>query len=144
MARVVEETAKQLFKLVADDAKKHEKLTDEMMSALHCVFPTTLLHAVDLIDRKFITKFVTPSKREIYQVKGSSGVPYFCFASSDYCTCPSYLYTVLLKREALMCKHLLAMHLAISMNNFAVREISDEDYVAYIAYETESPMKKER
>ena len=29
------------------------------------------------------------------------------------------------------------------MNNFTVREISDEDYVAYVAYETESPMKKE-
>eukprot|EP00794_Sanderia_malayensis_P014373 gene14372-15871_t len=140
---IVKDLAKELFITAGKDKKEYGKLTDEVISALNCLFQGTLLHAFDLLDREFITKLRTPSHREVFQVKGSSGIPYFCFQACDYCTCASFIYSVLLKRELLMCKHLLAMHLAIALEDFSVREITDQEYVAYVAYETESPIKKE-
>ncbi|XP_065054984.1 zinc finger SWIM domain-containing protein 7-like [Rhopilema esculentum] len=143
MEDIVRKTATHLFEFLRKEKEKHGKVTDEALSLLNCLFPTMLVHSLDLVDRKFITKFLTPAKREFFQVKGSSGIPYCCFPSCSYCSCPSYLYTVLLKKEAMLCKHLLAMELAIALDDFITREISDEEFVAYVAYETESPVKKE-
>ena len=35
------------------------------------------------------------------------------------------------------------MEIAIALDDVITREISDEEFVAYVAYETESPVKKE-
>ena len=40
---------------------------------------------------------------------------YNCFTSSNYCSCPSYVYTVLVREDALLCKHALAVQLARAM-----------------------------
>ena len=35
------------------------------------------------------------------------------------------------------------MNVAIALESYGVKEISDQDYVAYVTYDTESPVKKE-
>ena len=37
-------------------------------SRLHVVFPQTLLHTLDLVDRGSVTKVVSASRRELFQV----------------------------------------------------------------------------
>ena len=57
--------------------------------------------------------------------------------------CDGLISFKLLKAIHFQCKHLVAMNIAIALECYAVREISDQEYVAYVAYETESPIKKE-
>ena len=38
------------------------------MSRLHVIFPQTMLHALDLVDQSSVTKVVSDSGRELFQV----------------------------------------------------------------------------
>ncbi|KAL9981974.1 hypothetical protein ACROYT_G010750 [Oculina patagonica] len=134
MALSLRHVADQLFSEVRIEKEKHGHLTDEILSALHFVFHQPLLHALDLVDQKNITKLTTPSGRVLYQVVGSSNQLYNCLITGDFCTCPSYTFTVLVKMESLMCKHLLAIHLAEALGECRNRTITDEDFVAYMCY----------
>lgn len=136
MAFSLRHVADQLFSEVRLAKEQHGHLTDELLSALHFVFHQPLLHALDLVDQKNVTKLTTPSGRVLYQVLGSSNHIYNCLITGDFCTCPSYTFTVLVKMESLMCKHLLAVHLAEALGECRNRAISDEDFVAYMCYDS--------
>ncbi|EDO33107.1 predicted protein, partial [Nematostella vectensis] len=123
--------AEQLFKEVRLCKLHHEMLTDELMSALYFVFHEPVLHGLDLVDRRSITKLVSPSGRTIYQVIGSAGQMYTCLLSSDYCTCPSYTYTVLVKMDSILCKHLLAAHLAEALGNIKEKRVLDHEVMTF-------------
>ncbi|XP_048582076.1 zinc finger SWIM domain-containing protein 7 isoform X3 [Nematostella vectensis] len=114
------------------------------MSALYFVFHEPVLHGLDLVDRRSITKLVSPSGRTIYQVImrcltvvsilkviGSAGQMYTCLLSSDYCTCPSYTYTVLVKMDSILCKHLLAAHLAEALGNIKEKRVLDHEVMTF-------------
>ncbi|XP_067119379.1 zinc finger SWIM domain-containing protein 7-like [Centruroides vittatus] len=115
MEQVLNEVIKELLKQVETTYKEHNKLTDELLSQLNFIFKTPLLSALDLIDRQKVTRISTPSKRELFQVIGSSGLLYLCFQSSNYCSCLAYRYSVLRKEEYPMCKHVLAARLSQAM-----------------------------
>lgn len=142
MALSLRHVVDQLFSEARLAKEKHGHLTDEVLSALHFVFHQPLLDALDLIDRKNITKLTTPSGRVLYQVLGSSNTLYTCLITGDYCTCPSYTFTVLVKMESLMCKHLLAVHLAEALGECKNQIITDEDFVAYVCYDSVADNKK--
>ncbi|XP_046840843.1 zinc finger SWIM domain-containing protein 7-like [Xenia sp. Carnegie-2017] len=130
--RKLREIALKLFEEV--EREKHEERennqvpSDELLSALRLVFPQTLLQALDLIDRQLVTRVLSPQGREAFQVKGLSGRIYLCLMSSEYCTCPSYTYYVLMKEEMLMCKHVLAVHLSLKLGTSIVKNVSKEDF----------------
>ncbi|XP_022787573.1 zinc finger SWIM domain-containing protein 7-like isoform X2 [Stylophora pistillata] len=67
MALSLRHVVDQLFSEARLAKEKHGHLTDEVLSALHFVFHQPLLDALDLIDRKNITKLPTPSGRVLYQ-----------------------------------------------------------------------------
>lgn len=135
MALSLRHVADQLFSEVRVVKEEHGHLTDEVLSALHFVFNQSLLHALDLIDQKKVIKLITTSGRVLYQVAGSSNQVYICLLTGDFCTCPSYTFTVLVKMESLMCKHLLAVHLAEALGEFNSKTISDEDFAAYMSFD---------
>ncbi|KAK3598988.1 hypothetical protein CHS0354_024664 [Potamilus streckersoni] len=99
---VYDEVSSQLLKEVETVYKEKGKLTDEVLSALQCVFQDSLLPALDLVDKRSVSRVTCPAGRSLYQVVGSSGTPYTCFTSSVYCSCPAYRYSVLLKEEHMM------------------------------------------
>ncbi|CAH3185891.1 unnamed protein product [Porites evermanni] len=141
MAFSLRYVADQLFSEVRFAKEQHGHLTDELLSALQCVFHQPLLYALDLVDQRNITRLTTPSGRILHQVTGSSNQVYNCLISGDFCTCPSYTFTVLVKMEALMCKHLLAVHLAEALGESKKQDISDEDFVAYMCYDSSADDK---
>lgn len=144
MALSLRHVADQLFSEVHLVKEQHGHLTDEVLSALHFIFHQPLLHALDLVDQKNVTKLTTPSGRVLYQVVGSSNQVYNCLTSGDFCTCPSYTFTVLVKMESLMCKHLLAIHLAEALGECRRKAISDEDFVAYMCYDSVGGVKNKK
>ncbi|XP_061197028.1 zinc finger SWIM domain-containing protein 7-like [Saccostrea echinata] len=123
----INEVAEQLLSEVNTVYSKTGKLSDELLSALNFVFQAPLLPALDIIDHRNVTTISCPSGRKVYQVLGTSGTPYICLLSSTYCSCPAYRYSVLLKDDHIMCKHVLAIKLAEAMNLSKSQQVSDQE-----------------
>lgn len=123
--RKVSEVAEQLLTEVNSVYSKTGKLSDELLSALNFVFQAPLLPALDIVDNRNVTTISCPSGRKVYQVIGTSGTPYICLPSGSYCSCPAYRYSVLLKDDHLMCKHVLAIKLAEAMDLSKSQQVTD-------------------
>ena len=99
------------------------------MSSLQSVFQQPLLGALDLIDQDgSVTKLTCPAGRNLYQVRGTSGASYYCFTSSNYCSCPSFIFTVLKKEDVLYCKHTIAVFIGEALGRVDNKQISDEEF----------------
>jgi len=71
------------------------------------------------------------SLRSFYQVEGSSAFAYSC--TRQYCSCPAFFKSVIIRREALYCKHQLAARLSEALAKVAVIEMTDLDWVYALA-----------
>ncbi|XP_036623297.1 zinc finger SWIM domain-containing protein 7 [Trichosurus vulpecula] len=99
---------------------------DELLLALKFIFGPSAVQALDLVDRRSVTRISSPSGRTVYQVLGSSGKVYVCFASCHYCSCPAFEFSVLRKSDSLLCKHLLATYLSLTMGLCQDLHVSNE------------------
>ena len=101
-------------------------ISDELLSDLFFLFQTPLEHALDLIDKEAVTRLVNRvcSGHFVFQVTGSSGATYTCFAESNYCTCPFYKFSVLRKEEFVMCKHSIAARLSLCLDAYKDVEVT--------------------
>lgn len=131
-------TVNQLLTEVRRETRDKEdtspSLSENLLSALYCVFRQTLLHALDLIDKNSITRFFCSSGRELYLVQASSGNKvYTCLPTSNYCSCPSFVYSVLLREDVLMCKHVLAVQLARVMDRCKEEEVGGKELADLLA-----------
>ncbi|XP_054857984.1 zinc finger SWIM domain-containing protein 7 [Eublepharis macularius] len=88
------------------------RVPDDLLSALKFIFGASAVPALDLADHQSVTRIVSPSGRTVYQVLGSSGKLYTCYASCHFCSCPAFAFSVLRKGDSLLCKHLLAIYLS--------------------------------
>ncbi|XP_014671647.1 PREDICTED: zinc finger SWIM domain-containing protein 7-like [Priapulus caudatus] len=128
----MEDVVDQLLQEVAKCFQKYSTLTDEVLSGLAFVFQGTLLPALSLVDSKSVTRLVSPSSRCLYEVRGSSGNVYMCFEGLNYCCCPSYTYSVLKRRDSMMCKHILAVRLSEAMQTCCTVNVQDDDIATII------------
>ena len=124
---------KQLLHQLKEVASKEETIPDELLRNLHAIFQETLKPALDLVDRGHVMQLKSPSGRSFYQVRGSSGVPYVVMETSNLCTCPSYVFSVLNSKDTLACKHALAVEIAVALDKCTQRIITDEDYGTFLA-----------
>jgi len=77
--------------------------------------------------------FATPSGRSFYMIEGKKSEAYVCFG--HYCSCPSHTFSVLIKSEAICCKHQLAVQLAEAMSSFTrckSKDIRDDEYSSIV------------
>lgn len=63
----------------------------------------------------------------LLQVSGSGSVPYIAL-SDAYCSCPAWFQFVLYKKDALYCKHQLAIRLAKALGRLQINRISDDQF----------------
>lgn len=140
---VLHSTVDQLLLEVSRESlnENNSTLSDNLLSALHSVFQQSLLHALDLVDKNHVMRFVCPtSGRELFQVKASTGSKvYTCLMPSSYCNCPSFVYSVILKEEAMLCKHLLAVRLCRAMGRVVQsQEVSGVDIADMLTADRDS------
>ncbi|KAF9050071.1 hypothetical protein BJ165DRAFT_981387 [Panaeolus papilionaceus] len=109
-------------------------LTETTLSKLHHLVPEKLiLAALDLIDRGNVIHYATPWGHEEHQVLGSSGsysvlVNLADSAMSTFtCTCPAFVYSVLLTQTHLLCKHVLATLIAQRLRQCIERPANLDD-----------------
>lgn len=100
----------------------------ELLSSLNCMFSSTLPSALQIVDQKCVTCLLGSNGRMFYKVKGSSGISYLVLSSAFYCTCQSFLYTVLKKKSTLICKHILAVHIAQALNSTETVHLDEKNF----------------
>lgn len=123
----------QIMKEVHDNYKETKTLSDDVLLALNFLFPADCaVNALDLVERRHVTYFISPSGRGIYQVLGSTGIPYICFLSSNYCGCQAYRFSVLGHKQRIMCKHALAIRISDAMGITKRKEVSDAELSSII------------
>ncbi|XP_020862702.1 zinc finger SWIM domain-containing protein 7 [Phascolarctos cinereus] len=111
---------------IAATCGEASEVPDELLLALKFIFGPSAIQALDLVDRRSVTRVSSPSGRTIYQVLGSSGKVYVCFASCHYCSCPAFAFSVLRKSDSLLCKHLLATYLSLATGLCQDLSVSNE------------------
>ncbi|KAM3854884.1 zinc finger SWIM domain-containing protein 7 isoform 1-T1 [Vipera latastei] len=99
---------------------------------LRFVFGTSVVPALDLVDRQSVTRLVSPSGRTVYQVVGSSGKLYTCYGSCHFCSCPAFAFSVLRKGDNLVCKHILAVYLSRAIGACQEQTISNQQMTALL------------
>ncbi|XP_019401312.1 PREDICTED: zinc finger SWIM domain-containing protein 7 isoform X2 [Crocodylus porosus] len=104
--------AEELLREIKKTFQETAQVPDELLLALKFVFGPIAVPALDLVDQRSVTRVVSPSGRAAYQVLGSSGRLYTCYAACHFCTCPAFAFSVLRKADSLLCKHILAVYLS--------------------------------
>lgn len=109
-------------------------ISSSHLAALNCLFPDHILEAaLDLVDVGGVTSHALNSTpREVFTVEGGSGRRYLCFKTSSYCSCPSFTYNVLVKRDALLCKHQLAVRLASVLGRTTALQVGETEWTELI------------
>ncbi|XP_071791091.1 zinc finger SWIM domain-containing protein 7-like [Asterias amurensis] len=116
----------ELLKHVKTVYQSTQTLPEDLLSALHFVYKAPLLQALDLVDNKSVTRITCPAGRIAFQVQGSSGIPYTCLPSSNFCTCQYYSFTVLKRTDVNLCKHVLAVMLSCAMGACLEQEVTND------------------
>ena len=116
---------------VKREKEEKDHISEDLLLALHFVHGPSIVHALDLVDRKAVCHVTSPSRGDLYQVKSANGIHhYICHVSPRYnCSCPFFQYGVMSREEALYCKHLLAVQLCDTLGLNKELHVSDEEFV---------------
>lgn len=68
----------------------------------------------------------------MYKVIGGSGAYYTLLPNLSFCQCPAYRYSVLKRKDSLICKHVLAAKLSSAMKINKKEEISNDSMIDVI------------
>ncbi|KAE8622061.1 hypothetical protein XENTR_v10005081 [Xenopus tropicalis] len=115
MDAILPTVAEELLREIKRNYQETSQITDELLLGLKFIFGPTALYALDLVDQRSVSHVTSPSGRSTFQVVGSSGKMYTCFASCHYCSCPAFSFSVLRKNDNMLCKHILAIYLSQAM-----------------------------
>ncbi|KAH7821164.1 putative zinc finger, SWIM-type containing 7 [Monocercomonoides exilis] len=100
-------------------------LTNEILLGLYFIFKKIAQEALTILEEGKITELLAPSGRSFYQMEGKNE-EYLCF--THFCTCPSFMFSVILRQESPLCKHQLAACLGEAMGCIPKKPISEEMY----------------
>ena len=120
---------------------------DDAMHAMNVLFERLLSAALEIVDKGWVHRVVTPSGRTLSVVKGKSASQYVVVG--DYCPCPYFANNVA-SGDALWCKHIIAVQLRDCLRpQLQPQEISEAEFVGYVcappaaaATGTTSPSKR--
>ncbi|XP_060115003.1 zinc finger SWIM domain-containing protein 7 [Heteronotia binoei] len=127
--------AEELLREIRKAFQETSQVPDDLLSALKFVFGASAVPALDLVDRQSVTRIVSPSGRTVYQVLGSSGKLYTCYASCHFCSCPAFAFSVLRKSDSLLCKHLLAIYLSQALGRCQEVTVSNKQLTSLLLME---------
>ncbi|GAB6028684.1 Zinc finger SWIM domain-containing protein 7 [Chamberlinius hualienensis] len=125
--KIVDNLIEQLLKEVHNSMLKEKKIPEELMKSLWAVFQKPLMEALNIVDRRAITRVSSPDGRTVFQITSNlGGISYTCYPTTNYCSCLAFRFSVLKYDEYPMCKHVLAARLADAMDLCDERICTDE------------------
>ncbi|XP_067421963.1 zinc finger SWIM domain-containing protein 7 [Emydura macquarii macquarii] len=129
--------AEELLKEIKKAFQETSHVPDDLLLALKFIFGSSAVAALDLVDQHSVTRVMSPSGRTVYQVLGSSGKLYTCYAACHFCTCPAFAFFVLRKNDSLLCKHILATYLSQATGACQELSVSDKQLASILLAEEE-------
>ena len=121
-----------LLQVSKESRENDGKLSSDLLSSLQVVFGTSLLPALDLVDRRAVCHVTSTSGRELYIVTSGNNC-YICVFDSVSCSCPSFTYGVLVRGDLLLCKHLLAVQLSRALGTVTVETVNDKQFISLLS-----------
>ncbi|KAK2952157.1 hypothetical protein BLNAU_12860 [Blattamonas nauphoetae] len=122
MNPIVSLTANELF---AQIKQNNGQISDSILFGLTFIFKKVAQEAISLLEENRIVFLKTSSGRGYYRVEGKNEA-YLCYP--HYCSCLSFMYSVVLHLESCMCKHQLAIHIGEAMGCIPTQDITDNEY----------------
>jgi len=125
----------QLVEIIKHVFKNNQSniINEDTLLSLYSIFGKPLFASLDILDNNLISLYVfLPSKRYFYVIEGRKGAKYMCLLKGDYCSCPSFNYSVLLKSDSLYCKHQVSAFLAEILSNAPCLEFDDSEYITKV------------
>lgn len=105
-------------------------LTDDEIRSLNLICgPELLIASMDLIDKKSVSRLISPISDSLYQVIGNTKTYLVCMTQRPTCQCSSFLKHVILSTTQITCSHLLvvklirALHLEIEESEVSVEQL---------------------
>lgn len=96
MTTIVSATLRSLFNRIHENGE----IDKESLLSLYFLFRTTLPQALEIVDSSQVTRIVLEGiGRSFFVVEGKNS-KYLCF--THYCTCPSFMYSVVSHMETPM------------------------------------------
>lgn len=102
---------------------------------LRSLFGDTLDRALYILDHTEVTRYeLIEGNRKLLEVKGSTGCIYKLFPNSNFCSCESFKYQVLLssgtqtQQPQFTCKHVLAAKLAPFLGRLEVKRLPSDKF----------------
>ena len=118
----------QLFKLIEHDTSKNE---DDIIRMIESFYDDTKLmeSALEILDKtNQIIEFRGSCKyRKIWKIIGSKDKSYYCLY--NFCPCQSYENNNKSSSKVVLCKHLLAIRIALALRKTLETVISDEEFI---------------
>lgn len=109
--------------------KDSDSILHSLCTTLHDQ-PKLLEHALEILDNdgkyKPVRQFTDPSQRRFFVVRGAQGQDYICF--EQYCSCQSFSQLSRSCNTRVLCKHMLAVHIACAMHGTDDHSISSEEF----------------
>ena len=119
-----------LFEEAEAEKKKNGSVSDETLKSLSFIHGPYFLSALDLVDRNSVCRVTSTSGNTLYQVKSSVGHNvYNChLLPGPVCSCPCFSFGAVSKEDAIFCKHLLAVKMAVALGTARHETMSDEAF----------------
>uniref|UniRef100_A0A0K8T5N3 SWIM-type domain-containing protein n=1 Tax=Lygus hesperus TaxID=30085 RepID=A0A0K8T5N3_LYGHE len=103
-----------LLKTICSEiSQTQEGISDHHISVLYQLFGKALPKALDLIDKEEI-EYITVESRRSYFIIRRPKATYYVYSTVLFCNCPYFQFNVLKKKKNLMCKHIIACHVALA------------------------------
>eukprot|EP00768_Dysnectes_brevis_P003921 gnl/Dysnectes_brevis/2784_a3393_1565.p1 GENE.gnl/Dysnectes_brevis/2784_a3393_1565~~gnl/Dysnectes_brevis/2784_a3393_1565.p1 ORF type:complete len:162 (+),score=43.48 gnl/Dysnectes_brevis/2784_a3393_1565:29-514(+) len=105
---------------ICDIVKRQRDITPDIMKHLDSLYPKEIEGGIKLLDTKALTHIRSTQSSfpiDFFSVRGAKDLHYIVFLTQnvEYCSCP-YFSNRVRRKEAILCKHILAAKLHSSMH----------------------------
>lgn len=124
------QSSKDLLSEIYLKIKEKGDINDEFVNYLESIYPDKSSEIL-LALKRGITKYIfKPSNRIIWTAIGENDE--YLIYPKIYCSCIDFYKRVVIKKEKVVCKHLIAQTISDALNNFKEKELDDRNFATFI------------
>ncbi|MFX1409655.1 MAG: hypothetical protein ACFFA6_04845 [Promethearchaeota archaeon] len=118
--------SKDLLLAIFKMAKKKRVLDEELIEFLESIFPSRSANVIEVLKRGITKNKYKPSNRIVWTAMGENQE--HLIYPRMFCSCQDFYKSVIIKKERLVCKHLIAQIISEALNNYQIKELEDNEF----------------
>lgn len=118
--------SKDLLLAIFEMSKKKQVLDEELIDFLEVLFPDRSTNIIEVIKRGITKNIYKPSNRIVWTAMGENQE--HLMYPKIFCSCQDFYKSVIIKKERLVCKHLIAQIISEALNNYKIKELEDQEF----------------